>query len=202
VCSPCTRRYAPMARRGSSNVSDMQLSFDLWGLEDAVPDDELLAEAGTDERTLDERPVHAGPATGEASGDRPKSTDGVSRRSVPEENGAADERPDGGERDRVRRSDGGILRTWVLDHESGPKVAAHLTGPLGRGSPRTSHCFGHRTRKRSCELSVSVRSTRPLDCPTAGPRDRPTAGPPDLGTARPRDRPTAAPPGGVGVRAA
>ncbi len=28
-----------MARRRGSNVGDMQLSFDLWGLEDSAPDD-------------------------------------------------------------------------------------------------------------------------------------------------------------------
>ena len=29
-----------MARRGSSKVSSSQLAFDIWGLEDAVPEDE------------------------------------------------------------------------------------------------------------------------------------------------------------------
>lgn len=124
-----------MARKRSSIVSDMQLSFDLWGLEDSVPDDDALAVAGDEERNLDDRPIHAGPAEGEVGGDRPEPSDGVDRRPVSEADGVVHERPDGGERDRVRGADSGILRTWVLDHESGAQLLSDRQADRVGGVP-------------------------------------------------------------------
>jgi len=76
-----------MARKRSSNVSDMQLSFDLWGLEASVPDAVTPASAGEEERNADERSVQPGPAAGSAGGDRPEPSNGVGRRPVSEADG-------------------------------------------------------------------------------------------------------------------
>ncbi len=111
-----------MARRRGSIVGDMQLSFDLWRLEDSTPDDATPASAGDEERNVDERSVQSGPPAGAAGGDRTELSDGVGQRPVSEAAGAVHERSDGGQRDRGRGADSGKLRTWVLDHESGAQL--------------------------------------------------------------------------------